>query len=213
MNPITRFASTMLVCGLPLTLAAQYHLIPGPAGKDGCSGEKPARICLGAAGEAQCYAPPNDKDFVFGLDPKATPAGTLDGIPLTLFEATFSGCGSGTLTHYSLLTVRNGEFVDLLPKVELTNISEIRLWKLPALSALPVVVTADFIWDFKAGETHFDNHRYKIDAFLYDAATGMYLQKLDYETAKKYSSGDGLPIQTLEAERTTILARLKAPIH
>jgi hypothetical protein len=72
-----------------------------------------ARICLGTAETEHCFAPPNSKGYIFGLEPKATPVGKIDGNELTLFTATFYGCGSGTLTDFSLLTVRNGEFVNL----------------------------------------------------------------------------------------------------
>jgi len=183
----------------------------------GCMPTTPARICLGTAGTTHCYAPPSDKDYIFGLEPKATSVGQLDGHELTLFTAVFSGCGSGTLTHFSLLTVRDGEFINLLPKVELTNQSEYKLWSLPQFSSLPVLVTADFIWDFEAmqksyytRETHFAPHRYRVDAYVYDAKSGQYIQKVHYETTKKYPGlDDADEIQVLDTERPTILARMR----
>jgi hypothetical protein len=197
---------------------AQTRVFEGKYDKQmGCMPTTPARICLGAAGTAHCYAPPSDKDYIFGLEPKDTPVGQLDGHELTLFTATDSGCGSGTLTHYSLLTVRDGEFVNLLPKVELSNQSEYKLWSLPQFSSLSVLVTADFIWDFEAmqksnytKETHFAPHRYRVEAYVYDAKSGQYLQKVRYETTKKYLGlDDADEIQVLDSERQTILATLR----
>jgi hypothetical protein len=198
----------------------QYHVLPGktdPGDFQDCFPKTPARICLGATGTTHCYEPPSEKDYIFGLEPKATPVGRLDGNELILFTAMFSGCGSGALTHFSLLTIRNGEFVNLLPKVELTNQSEYKLWSLPQFSSLPVLVTADFVWDFEAmkrsnynEETHFAPHRYRVDAFVYDAKSRRYLQSVHYETTDRYpglDDADGIKI--LDAEKTVILANLR----
>jgi hypothetical protein len=198
----------------------QYHVLPGktdPGDFEDCLPKTPARICQGATGTAHCYEPPSDKDYIFGLQPKATPVGQLDGNELTLFSAMFSGCGSGTLTGFSLLTIRNGEFVNLLPKVELTNQSEYKLWSLPQFSSLPVLVTADYIWDAETmqksnykKETHFASHRYRVEAFVFDANSHRYLQKAHYETTKKYPGLDDVDeIKVLDAEKTVILAKLR----
>jgi len=169
---------------------AQYRVLPGETDRDGCVPKTPARICLGATGMAHCYEPFGNKDYIFALEPKATPVGQLDGHDLTLFTAMFSGCGSGALTDFSLLTVRDEEFVNLLPKVQLTNQSEYKLWSLPRFSKLPILVNADFIWDFDAmqkskykEETHLASHRYRIEAFVFDTKSGRYLKKVHYETA------------------------------
>lgn len=164
-----------------------------------------------------CFSPPSDKNYIFGLEPTAIPAGQMDGQPLTLFMAMFSGCGSGTLTNFSLLTVQNGEFVNLLPKVQLTNQSEYKLWKLPQFSKLPILVTADFIWDFEGmqksnfdEEAHFAAHRYRIEAFTYDVKSGRYLQRFSYQTRAKYPGLDEVEeIKVLDAERPTILSMLR----
>jgi hypothetical protein len=186
----------------------QYRLLPGEVDDYGLPGT-PARICLGPEGTAHCWAPPSTRDYVFGLEPKAVPAGRLEGVPLTLFSAMFSGGGSGTLTDYSLLTVRGGELVNLLPTVRLTSQSEINLWTLPEISALPVLVTAEFIWDYGAKETHFASHRYRITALVYDKERGRYTQRVDYSTAGKYPGLDEVDeIRVLEKERARVLALL-----
>ena len=170
----------------------------------------------GTSENTGCYSPPNEKDYIFGLEPKATQLGDLGGRPLVLFSATFSGCGSDTLTHYSLLTERTGELVNLLPKVELTNQSDYRLWTLPSVSQFPVLATADFIWGSSTNETHFAHHRYRIEIYVYDPGHGEYVEKRRYETNKNYPGFDDADqIRVLELERPNILARLRkdsAPI-
>jgi hypothetical protein len=150
------------------------------------------------------------------MELKAITVGKLDDRPLILFSAMFYGCGSGTLTDYSLLTVRAGEFVNLLPTVRLTNQSEYEFWTLPEVSTLPVLVTADFIWKFgnpkdpsDQGETHLAAHRYAIDVFVYSPKNGKYENVVDYSTKKKYASLDDVDkIRVIEPEKSAILAKL-----
>jgi hypothetical protein len=164
-----------------------------------------------------CFVPPSDKDLVFGLEPRATPVGHLDGIELTLFTAMYSNCGSGTLTKYALLTVRGRELVNLLPSVELSNQSDYKFWSLPEFSSLPILVTADFIWDYTTirkpnfiEETHAAPHRYRINAYVYDAKSDRYLQKVRFDTTKMYSGQqDAEEINIVDAEKEVILAKLR----
>lgn len=210
-----------------LVSQGQYRVLPGktvPGDFEDCDPKTPARICLGAVGESHCYSPPNDKfdppsneAYIFGLEPKAKAVGRLNGKELTLFTAMFSGCGSGTLTQSSLLTVRNGELVNLLPKVELTEQSEYKFWNLPQFSSLPVLVTADFIWDYEAmkksnykEETHLARHRYTISLYVFDSKSGRFVQRLQYATTKKYPGLDDVDgIKVLDTQRPTVLARLR----
>jgi hypothetical protein len=152
------------------------------------------------------------------MEPKAVRVGQLAGQPLILFSAMFYGCGSGTLTDYSLLTIKKGELVNLLPKVQLTNQSEYKFWSLTQVSRLPVLVTADFIWDFgnpkdpnDQGETHFAAHRYAIDVFEYNSKSGRYEDIVDYSTKKKYAGLDDVDeIRVIEPERSVILSKLRS---
>jgi hypothetical protein len=162
---MTNWGAAALALGLgACSCLAQYRLMPVETGSDfpDCFPKTPARFCLGSSGTEHCFAPASTKDYIFGLEPKATPVGRFDGHELTLFSAMFSGCGSGTLTDFSLLSVHDGEIVNLLPTIRLTDQSEFKLWNMARISKLPVLVTADFIWDFKAGETHFGRHHYAI---------------------------------------------------
>jgi hypothetical protein len=199
----------IILCAMPGS--AQYRILPGDTGANGCSGKQPARICLGKTGTAHCYATQSTKNYVFGLEPKAVDIGNLDGQPLTLFSATFSGCGSATLTGYSLLAVRSGEFANLLPTVGLSNQSELKVWHLSQISSFPIVVTADFIWDFDAKETHFAPHRYEIAAYVFDIKSGSYRQEMTFKTEAKFPGLDDVDnIAVLENQRPIIIAKLRA---
>lgn len=191
---------------------AQFQVTPGETGADGCAPATPARICFRGTDTPRCYSPTSDKNYIFGLEPYAKTVGQLDGQPLVLFTAMFSGCGSGTLTDVSLLTFRKGNLVNLLPEVRISNQSDQKFWSLPQISDLPVLAMADFIWDFKAEETHFSFHRYLITAFVFDPESGKYLQRVRYETVKKYPGLDETnSIQVLNAEKSAIVAKLPQP--
>lgn len=205
MSPARSHLAIWIVFLCALVCHAQYHIIPGDTDADGCSGTKPARICIGSTGAEHCYAPPKEELYTFGLEPNAITAGQIGNRPLILFSAMFSGCGSGTLTDYSLLTIKNGDFVKLSPKIQLTNQSEYQLWHLSQVSQFPVLVTADFIWDFKT-ETHFSRHRYKIHAYTFNPAINKYVEKISFSTTKKYPGLD-------EAGQTEVLSAEKAAIE
>ncbi len=205
----------LMVC-LNASANGQYRVFPGNADADGLP-TSPAKICPGASGEAHCYSPPGYmKDAHFGLTPNAVNIGKYDGQDLILFTAKFSGGGSGDLTTLALLIPKDDGFYNLLPKVHLTNQSEYKIWNLPKVSALPILVTADFIWDFDAlkasngqKETHFAYHRYEINAYEFDLTTGRYEDRLGYKTQKKYPGLDDVDeIHVIGAEKPEILARL-----
>ena len=209
---LARFALTIAFIVAAGRSHAQFQVVPGEIDADGCAPTTPARICFRGTGTPRCYSPIGDKDYIFGLEPNAKTVGKLDGQALVLFTAMFSGCGSGTLTDLSLLTFRNGSLVNLLPKVRISNQSDQEFWSLPQISDLPVLAVADFIWDFKAEEAHFSSHRYSITAFVFDPNSGKYLQRVPYETVKKYPGLDEADsIQVLNAEKSVIVARLPQP--
>jgi hypothetical protein len=205
------FGSCTIFC------SAQYRVLPGNVDANGFP-TTPARICLGTTEMSCCYIHPDYmKDAPFGLSPKAQTIAELDGQDLTLFTATFSGGGSGDLTNFALLVVKDGGFVNLLPKVQLTNQSEYQIWSLPQFSKFPVLVTADFIWDFEAlkasngqQETHFARHQYSVRAFVFDTTSGQYLKRIDYTTQKKYPGLDEVDsIHVLDPEKPAIEDNLR----
>jgi hypothetical protein len=193
-----------------VSASSQVRVQAGRSDEDGCFPKTPARICVGPAKQEACYEPASTKDYVFGLEPTQTQIGTMNGKPVILFTAMFSGCGSGTLTDFSLLTERDGKLINILPQVRLTNQSEYKLWTLQSGESLPAIATADFVWDIKAGETHFSDHVYEIAVYAYDRSSGGYSERLRYRTAKKYPGLDAAEeLRVLEGEKPEILRRLE----
>ena len=193
----------------------RFAVHPGRADGDGepASG---AALCVVPAG-APCYVlPPHTaKDdskvtYQFGLAPRAEREELLDGGALVFFSGTFSAGGSGSLDELAILSfdAKKQTLTNLLPYVALTNVSDRAMWKLPDASPYPVLVTADFIWNFDQGETHFDPHRFTVEAWRMNFTSGHYEQVVKYTTAKKYDSGDSAPVRVLAPERAEIVRRL-----
>lgn len=211
-----RTAIATIAVGSTAMCFAQVRVIPGEPEED-CGARTPARVCLGTSGTDHCFAPSSTNLYIFGLEPEAVQIGRIDTKPLVLFSATFSGCGSGTLTDYSLLIVNNGEFVNLAPVIRLSKQSEYKVWRVPEISRYPVLATADFIWDFKAlensggqEETHFARHRYHVQAYVYDPVAHSYIQKAAFDTVRKYKGLDETDeIRVLNSEKSEVLKRLR----
>jgi hypothetical protein len=152
--------------------------------------------------------------YQFGLEPhwKLLPA--LNGATWLLFSATFSGGGSGTLTRYAILRPEENRFINLLPDFALTNQSDEAIWNEPALSPYPLLIAADFIWDFDAGETHFSRHRFAVEAWRFDISQDRYVLAFSYKTMKKYLGLDESDsANVIKPERAEILRRLVALQH
>jgi hypothetical protein len=160
-----------------------------------------------------CYKMPELKNdsatYQFGLEPHAKPLPQAQSETWFLFDAMFSGGGSGTLTRYAILRIEDGNLVNLLPEVSLTNAGEQTIWINPKLSPYPIFVTADFDWDMVAGETHFARHHFFVSVWLLDPKRTLYTKVLTYRTAKKYDSLDNTDtISVITPEHAEILRRL-----
>ena len=148
--------------------------------------------------------------YQFGLEPKMKRLPLPNGDSWLLFSATFSGGGSGTLTRYAILRKDGSHLINLLPEVALTNNSDHAIWNEPELSKYPLFVTADFIWDFKTGETHFNKHLFNIEVWQFDLAKDHYVRAPSYTTKKKYYGLDaGDSIVVIAPERSEIVRRLR----
>ena len=82
-----------------------------------------------------------------------------------------SGGGSGTATHLALLKPGQvSKLADLLPEgLAITEQGEYKFWTEPSVSARPLFVKADYIWN--KGETHFSRHEFRILVYVFgDAA-------------------------------------------
>lgn len=194
-----------------------YKQMQGQVDKDGfpTSG---AKLCLIATADV-CFAMPShpypEADakgvYEFGLEPKSERLELPGGGALVLFTGTFSAGGSGTLERLVVLRYEaDGSITNLLPYVAVTNQSDRAMWQLPEMSPLPILVTADFLWDFGSGETHLSKHFYQIHAYRYDASQDRYVEALSYKTAKRYPGLDDVErVRVLVPEREEIVRRLR----
>lgn len=100
----------------------------------------------------------------------------------------------------------NGSLKNLMPYVAATNVSQRAMWSLPEASSYPILVHADFLWD--KNETHFGDHFYMVEAWVYDSAKDQYARAFEYKTSQRYGGGDEIPVRVLQGERSQILRRL-----
>jgi hypothetical protein len=157
---------------------------------------------------------PNVSDslvYEFGLEPRSEQLPLLDGGSFVFFWSQFSGGGSGTLDRLAILRYEpDRKIINLLPFVGVTNQSDRAVWQIEKVSRFPILMTADFYW--MEGETHFADHFYTIDAYLFDAEKGRYVRAFSYRTSKKYPGLDKVDqIHVLGAERAEIMKKLEAP--
>jgi hypothetical protein len=180
-------------------------IAPAPTpGGDEPSG--PAKVCLVRTGKCFTAGDPK-RDPPFGFAPKATIVHLNAAREAVLFTAVASAGGSGSMTLLSLLDLRNGNLVDLLPGVAISNQGEYKIWQVATVSSTAIVVTADAVWG--DGETHFARHRFSVSAYALGSQVPLYRLRDQYVTAKKYPSFDEVKqIAVLEDEKPEILQRL-----
>jgi hypothetical protein len=197
----------------------RFQMTPGKADQDGVLPKSGARLCTLQAKPVCFTMPPHLEtsvrvEYEFGLDPVSERLPVQGGGSVIFFLATFSGGGSGTLERAALLRSEpDGSLTNLLPYVAVTNQSQRQMWTLPEISPYPVLVTADFLWDFAAKETHFARHFYEVTVYRYDPAEDRYTKAFSYKTRKKYAGLDERnSVQVLGPEREEIIRRLATAI-
>ena len=204
--------SLFLACAVGSSQRPFYTVINGNTDADDLP-TSGAKVCLTSNGS--CFQMPDSQNggvtYQFGLDPHVKVLPQTGTSPWLLFDATFSGGGSGTLTRYAILRTSESGWSNLLPKVALTNVSDYALWTQPGFSPYPLFITADFLWDFKAGEAHFSKHAFTVDVWRYEQGKDTYTQVITYRTNKKYDGGDSADtVSVIAPERNEILHRLAA---
>jgi hypothetical protein len=178
-----------------------------------------AKLCVrSGAVEGPCYVMPSDElksstlTYQFAMEPHAERVSLAAGGSWVLFSATYSGCGSGTLTRLSFLQYQDvggaGKLIELLPYVAVTNSDEWTRWSEPGISAYPILVVAHAIW--AKGETHFGSHHYTVEAWTFDPSADRYGRVLSYVTSRRYDGGDQGRVRVVGPERPEILRRLRA---
>jgi len=159
-----------------------------------------ARLCL-AADSRKCFKLPQtgsgDDAFFYYWHPKADRILAKSGETLIFFSASFRG-GSGGSDEFVLLRYEQNAIKNLLPPLTLTNQSDHALWSIPSLSSMPLLVTADFLW--QDGEVHYGSHYFEICAYRYDPQTAKYRRVIKYRTHLKYKGFDNSdrPFPTVE---------------
>jgi len=186
-----------------------YKLIPGKS-LDEFNPTSAARLCL-TDGSHKCFALPQlgkgNEAFFYYAKPTVRRVVAASGETLVLFSAGFQG-GSGGSDEYVLLRFQQGKLINLLPAITLSNQSNHDLWDLPAISPMPLFVTADFLWEDGA---HYGDHHYQIEVYSYDSQTSKYKRILRYRTPHRYRGFDNSEddtVQVLRYERATIESKL-----
>lgn len=214
-------ALTMVLCGcvcaqLP-AVAANFpsaEIFEGKLDADGLP-TSGARLCVEPT-LRNCFQMPASSPkgespgfYQFGLEPTMKRLPLEGGGSWLLFSAMFSGGGSGTLTRYAILRMDGSQIINLLPDVALTNNSDNAVWNEPDLSSFPLFVDADYIWNFKAGETHFSKHFFAVEVWRFDPSKDRYVRALRYKTNKRYNGLDAADsVNVITPERPEILRRL-----
>jgi hypothetical protein len=165
-------------------------------------------VCVESMPTPQCYTPPRANP-PFGTDPKARVVQLKGGLDAILFEVRATAGGSGSTHLLALLVPGKGKYLwNLTPELTFGDQSEYRLWHVPSISDMPLLVVAEASWG--AGETHFSKHRFFVTVYSFDPALRVYSLRDKYLTSGKYPSFDEVDfINVLEPERDEILARLK----
>jgi hypothetical protein len=170
-----------------------------------------ARLCMGSGSTERCYTPepPKEPSPPFGLNAKAQEVKLLNGARLVLFTAESFAGGSDSLIALALVADKGDQLINLLPAVALPIQSEYRLWKLPSISAMPIRVTAEYVW--MDGEPHYAPHHYRIKSYVYDKQAERYEKRDQFATKEKYAGlDDADTVRVLEPERKNIGRRLRA---
>ena len=147
----------------------EYRVYPGTLDQDNfpVSG---ARLCTTEA-KPHCFAldrhetDENDR-FYFGLRATSKRIKLSGGGSVVLFNANCGG-GSGSSDRYVLLrSESDGRFKNLLPPIVVSNQADVAIWDLPTVSAMPIFLTADFLWE--GMEAHYSNHFFEVQIYVYD---------------------------------------------
>ena len=123
----------------------------------------------------------------FGVRARTQRIRVRDGGSLILFNANSFG-GSGSSDRYALLGMEeNGRLRDLLPQVIVSNQADVVMWDLTTISPLPVLATADALWEDGA---HYGPHFFEVRIYRYDVVNDRYALKLKYRTVHRYPGID-----------------------
>ncbi len=184
------------------TTQTPYKVYQGVQSPDDYKG---ARVCLVYGADEHCW---NAGDYISEVTAK--PIKLRSGRRLILVSALSMGGSDGTI-DLALLDEQNQQPVNLLPSAEITsaNSGQWDDWQIESLSPMPIILTTNTIWSIDSNislaEDRSNPHQFVITAYTYDTASAKYIDQVNYETSRKYSSG----VNVIALEKQTILARLK----
>jgi len=195
------------------TATAYQSLIPADADD---IGDNPAKLCFSRPTDKRedcrkiTSGQPNDPSFIYNYQTIKR----FDIVPLKpgakaiAFQAEFYGGGSGFAEQVSLWTYdRKGDFFTPALIISTNESGQYKVISTGPLSGY--VITADPIWQFGKGETHFSAHQFEITVYRLSAQS--YLRVLTYLTSRKYGGEDeGRPSDAIGGEMTRIRSLLKA---
>jgi len=169
---------------LPVGQFPSFTVRPGKKDADGLPTSN-AGLCVN--GGTQCFAlptkqPDTQTKYFFGLEPKAERVTIDPADSVIFFSGTFSGGGSGILESFALLKYDNRKkIVNILPPINLVDGGDRKIWRLPHVSSMPVVVFAEHIW--AEAEAHYGDHLWTISAYVFDSKSEHYAKQTEYITA------------------------------
>jgi hypothetical protein len=179
-------------------------------------GDTPAKLCFSRPNDKHedctkiTSGLPNDPNFIynyqtvkqFGIVPLKA------GTKAVAFHAEFYGGGSGYAEQLSFwIYDRKGDFFTPALVISTNESGQNKIISTGPLSGY--VVTADPVWQFDKGESHFSAHQFEIT--VYRLSGQSYLKVLTYLTTRKYGGeDDGLPSDAIGGEMTRIRSLLKA---
>jgi len=173
---------------------------------DGFYPQGPVKICIEAPSEEQCYTAPKD----FGRRPAVELVPLPNGAS-ALFFSLAGGGFNGFPIHFALLRPGpGGDLEDLFPpELSVSNQNRHAFWTDPAISEVPIFITADFVSG--RDESHYEPHRFIISAYVFAYSRMLERPRYDledrYMTVTKYDLDANADVRA--SERPETIARLK----
>lgn len=160
--PIDEWA---LSSDMPTVPPGDYYVTDGDRNPDGIGAATPAQLCVDSYWIKHCYAFPTKIDEpTFGLNASAEEIKESNGGHLILFTAE-DEAGNSSYLAIALLANNGGSLENLLPDINYSG--DYNIVTLPAISVMPILVTALYEWGNDPGECHACPHHVRITSYVY----------------------------------------------
>jgi hypothetical protein len=139
----------------------------------------------------------------FGLNASAEEVKESNGGHLILFAAE-DEAGNSSYQTIALLANNGGSLENLLPEINYSG--DYKIWTLPAISVMPILVTALYEWNMDdPDECHACPHHVRITSYVYRKEERRYVKFDELLTPTKHLLYEK---EMLEEEKANILAGL-----